>query len=45
MYDTIQDNEAKHDVPNDLNREEITFLMNQASLIIRFIIECDNKEF
>lgn len=45
MYEVIQNDEAKHNVPENLSYEEVTFLMNQASLIIRFIIECDNKEF
>ncbi|WP_297815955.1 hypothetical protein [uncultured Lactobacillus sp.] len=45
MYMNIQNDEAKHDVPENLGHEEITFLMNQASLIIRFLVDCDSKEF
>lgn len=45
MYEKIQNDKVKHDVPEDLNCEEIAFLMNQASTIIKFLIACDKKGF
>lgn len=45
MYEIIQNHEVKHNVPEDLSCEEITFLLNQSSVIIKFLIECDSKEF
>ena len=41
MYEKIQNDEAKHDLPQDLNSKEIKFLMNQSAVIIKFLIDCD----
>ena len=41
MYEKIQNDNAKHDVPDKLSREEISFLMNESVLIIKFISDCD----
>ena len=44
MYEKIQNNEVKHDVPEHLSKPEITFLMNQAAIIIKFLDNCNNGE-
>lgn len=43
IYEKIQNNEAKHDIPDNLGRAEIKFLMNQSVIIIRFIDEVNNE--
>lgn len=43
MYEKIQNDHAKHDLPTQLGREEIAFLMNQGTLLIRFIDNCEKK--
>lgn len=43
MYEKIQNNEVKHDVPDNLGKTEIRFLMNQAVIIIRFIDQINNE--
>lgn len=43
MYEKIQNDHAKHDLPTQLGREEISFLMNQGTLLIRFIDNCEKK--
>lgn len=45
IYEKIQDDEAKHDVPEKLSKEEVTFIMNQSYVLIKFLIDCDNKAF
>ena len=45
VYEKIQNDQAKHDVPEKLNPEEVTFIMNQSYVIIKFLIDCDNKAF
>lgn len=42
MYEKIQNNKVKHNVPENLSKSEIIFLMNQAVLIIKFIDRCNN---
>lgn len=44
IYEKIQNDNAKHNVPTKLSEEEISFLMNQSAVIIKFLIDCDNKE-
>lgn len=44
MYEKIQNNEVKHDIPEHLSKPEITFLMNQAAIIIKFLDNCNNGE-
>lgn len=41
MYEKIQNHEAKHNLPQNLNSKEIKFLMNQSTVIIKFLIDCD----
>lgn len=41
----IQNDQAKHDVPESLSFEEVSFIMNQSYVIIKFLIDCDNKAF
>lgn len=41
MYEKIQNHEAKHNLPQNLNSKEIKFLMNQSTVIIKFVIDCD----
>ena len=41
MYEKIQNHEAKHNLPQNLNSKEIKFLMNQSTVIIKFLINCD----
>ena len=41
MYEKIQNNEAKHNLPISINSKEINFLMNQSTVIIKFLINCD----
>lgn len=43
VYEKIQDDNAKHNVPTKLSEEEVSFLMNQSAVIIRFLIDCDKK--
>lgn len=43
IYEKIQNDEAKHDVPDDLGMPEIKFLMNQSVIIIRFIDEINDE--
>lgn len=43
-YEDIQNNNAKHGTPDGINAEEISFLMNQSYVIIKFLIDCDKKE-
>ncbi|MGE9848430.1 DUF4145 domain-containing protein [Lactobacillus amylovorus] len=45
IYEKIQNNEVKHDVPESLSREEVTFIMNQSYVLIKFLVDCDNKAF
>lgn len=45
MYEKIQNNEAKHSVPDGLDQKEITLLMNQSAVIIKFLTDCNEKEF
>lgn len=45
IYEKIQNNEAKHDVPDSLSREEVTFIMNQSYTLMKFLIDCDNIAF
>ena len=41
MYEKIQNHNAKHDIPQKLSKKEIKLLMNQSTVIIKFLIECD----
>lgn len=41
MYEKIQNDHAKHDVPQ-LSHMEISYLMNQSVLLIKFINDCEN---
>lgn len=45
VYEKVQNDQAKHDVPESLNPEEVTFIMNQSYVIIKFLIDCDNRAF
>ncbi|MCT6890786.1 hypothetical protein [uncultured Lactobacillus sp.] len=45
MYAKIQNHEAKHNLPQNLNSKEIKFLMNQSTVIINFLIDCDKEIF
>lgn len=45
IYEKIQNDQAKHDVPESLSFEEVSFIMNQSYVIIKFLIDCDNKAF
>lgn len=45
MYEKIQNNEAKHSVPDSLNQKEISLLMNQSTVIIKFLTDCNKKEY
>lgn len=45
IYEKIQNNEAKHDVPDTLSQEEVMFIMNQSYVLMKFLIDCDNKAF
>lgn len=42
MYEKIQNDNAKHDVPK-LSHMEISYLMNQSVLLIKFINDCENE--
>lgn len=44
MYEKIQNDEVKHNIPEHLSKKEIDFLMNQAVLIIKFLDRCNNEE-
>lgn len=41
MYEKIQNNQAKHSVPNRLDKKEVTLLMNQSTVILKFLTDCD----
>ena len=43
LYLKIQNNEAKHSLPNDLSHAEVSMLMNQSTVIIKFLIDCDKQ--
>lgn len=45
IYEKIQNNEAKHDIPDTLSQEEVMFIMNQSYVLMKFLIDCDNKAF
>ena len=45
MYAKIQNHEVKHNLPQNLNSKEIKFLMNQSTVIIKFLIDCDKEIF
>lgn len=44
MYLKVQNNSSKHNLPTDLSYEEITLLMNQSTVIIKFLVDCDKKK-
>ena len=44
MYEKIQNDEVKNNIPEHLSKKEIEFLMNQAVLIIKFLDRCNNEE-
>lgn len=43
VYEKIQNNNVKHNVPSSLSKAEVKFLMNQSYVIISFLIDCDKK--
>lgn len=45
IYEKIQNDQAKHDVPDHLKHEEVTFIMNQSYVIIKFLVDCDKSSF
>lgn len=45
IYERIQNDQAKHDVPDHLKHEEVTFIMNQSYVIIKFLVDCDKLPF
>lgn len=44
MYLKVQNNNSKHNLPTNLSYEEITLLMNQSTVIIKFLVDCDEKK-
>lgn len=44
MYTKIQNDNAKHDVPEKLNKAEISFLMNLSHAILKLLIDFDKKQ-
>ena len=43
MYEKIQNDQAKHNYPTKLCPEEVTLLMNQSTVIIKFLVSCNEK--